>query len=279
MADTAGTSPEPAARRRIFDRRGELLAGALVLVLLGVGAYQISSRDSGHTVLVESAFSIGPDPFTTSGVVLGAVPSTMLPPPDSTETTRKPGLFGGSGDPGVCDPAALVAFLNSNRDKAIAWVDALNNDPTLRWSGGSQVSVAQIGAYVAELRSTALTVDTRVTNHGFKKGKATPRQSLLKKGTAVLVDADGVPRVRCKCGNPLNPPDCPDCPPPTTTTRPKDTTTTERPIDTTRPKETTTTRPVVTTTTRVSDTTTTGPAGTPSNSAPTSQTTTAQGGQ
>jgi hypothetical protein len=51
-----------------------------------------------------------------------------------------------------------------------------------------------------------LRTDTRVTNHGFRSGRATPRQSVLQAGTAVLVDRSGVPRVRCACGNPLAPP-------------------------------------------------------------------------
>ena len=51
-----------------------------------------------------------------------------------------------------------------------------------------------------------LTADTRVTNHGFKDGKTTPRQAVLQAGTAVLVDNTGVPRARCGCGNPLLPP-------------------------------------------------------------------------
>ena len=44
---------------------------------------------------------------------------------------------------------------------------------------------------------------TRVTNHGFDNGNATPVQSVLEAGTAVLVDHFGVPRVKCYCGNPL----------------------------------------------------------------------------
>jgi hypothetical protein len=35
--------------------------------------------------------------------------------------------------------------------------------------------------------------DTRVTNHGFRNGRATPTQSILQAGTAVLVDEYGVP--------------------------------------------------------------------------------------
>jgi hypothetical protein len=51
-----------------------------------------------------------------------------------------------------------------------------------------------------------LRTDTRVTNHGFSNGVATPRQAVLQAGTAVLVDSFGVPRVRCSCGNPLTEP-------------------------------------------------------------------------
>jgi hypothetical protein len=46
-----------------------------------------------------------------------------------------------------------------------------------------------------------------VTNHGFDDGLAEPFQSVLQAGTAVLVDAVGLPRVRCFCGNPLQGPD------------------------------------------------------------------------
>ena len=48
--------------------------------------------------------------------------------------------------------------------------------------------------------------DTLVVNHGFADGRATPRESVLQKGSAVLVDDLGVPRTRCACGNPLTRP-------------------------------------------------------------------------
>jgi hypothetical protein len=111
----------------------------------------------------------------------------------------------GSGELGRCDPAALVAYLSANRAAARAWVGALNADPTLRWSGGSSVSVEQIPAYVAELSTVVLQDDERVTNHQFVGGTAVSVQSVLQRGTAVLVDAAGVARVRCACGNPLTP--------------------------------------------------------------------------
>ena len=170
--------------------------------------------------------------------------------PEGPTTTA---LFGGSGDQKVCDPEALIAFLMANPDKAAAWVAALNTDPTLEWSGGTTLTVADIPVYVRELTPTFLIADTRVTNHGYKNGKATPRQSLLQAGTAVLVDKNDIPRVRCACGNPLIPPhkvdnphyegecwpgchDGPGCSPPGCSA----TTTTEPPTTTTEPSTTTT---------------------------------------
>lgn len=201
MADTgtAGESEDQDGRSRILDRWGrQVTVGSILVILIsvGVGAWILGSNSSSTQVLVEAADSVGADPFTTDGITLAAA---------STGTTKSPGLFGGSGDNGVCTPAMLIAFLESEPAKAQAWVAALNADPTLRWSGGSDLSVADIPAYISELTPAFLSKDTRVTNHGFKDGVATPRQSLLEKGTAVLVDAAGDPRVRCFCGNPLHP--------------------------------------------------------------------------
>jgi len=63
-----------------------------------------------------------------------------------------------------------------------------------------------VADYVATLEPRVLLHDTRVTNHGFSGGRAVPLQSVLQAGTAVLVDAVGVPLTRCACGNPLAPP-------------------------------------------------------------------------
>lgn len=55
------------------------------------------------------------------------------------------------------------------------------------------------------LQPVVLMHDTWVTNHGYRDGRAVPFQSVLQAGTAVLIDAYGVPRVQCGCGNPLAP--------------------------------------------------------------------------
>jgi hypothetical protein len=85
----------------------------------------------------------------------------------------------------------LVEFLQANPTKAAAWARVHRIEPS------------EIPDYVAGLTPVYLLADTRVTNHGFANGTATPRQAVLQAGTAVLVDDRGMPRVRCKCGNPL----------------------------------------------------------------------------
>ena len=107
----------------------------------------------------------------------------------------QPGLYGGTQDNTACDAAALVTFLDENPDKAAAWAGALGISPRTASATTSPGSPP-----------CCLRTDTRVTNHGFANGVATPRQSVLQAGTAVLVDNFGVPRVRCSCGNPLTEP-------------------------------------------------------------------------
>jgi hypothetical protein len=65
----------------------------------------------------------------------------------------------------------------------------------------------QTESFLRSLTPLTLRTDTAVTNHGFEDGRATPFQAVLQAGTAVLVDAKGLPRVRCYCGNPLGEPD------------------------------------------------------------------------
>jgi hypothetical protein len=224
--------PARARRRWVIPA----LVVAVVLVGGGVTAVALKPKQASSTPLyLEPAASAGIRPFTPSlippAVAIPAAPTTttLEPAPTTTSTaagpttTAKlptgtkepevhkvvgttPGLYGGSGDQKVCDPDWIAAFLQQHPDKAAAWVTALNADPTLKWSGGRPLEVADIPQYLSELRAVVLRYDTRVTNHGFLNGKATPHQSVLQAGTAVLVDSMGVPRVRCACGNPLLPP-------------------------------------------------------------------------
>jgi hypothetical protein len=155
---------------------------------------------------------------TTTGVTTSAGAVTTQGVSTTTATTAMPttvlvaypgdtpALYGGSKSKVISDKEQELAFLEQNPQKAAAFCEALNSDPTLRWSGGNQVSPDQLRAYFAELTPVMLTRDIRVTNYGYRNGHPTPRQSVLQAGQLILIDRYGVPRKRCECGNPLTPP-------------------------------------------------------------------------
>ncbi len=177
-----------------------LLAAAIAVV---VAAGQDEGVAAGE-VFLEAADEPGPDAFTEpvdpGAPASTAVAATVEPAPaggavPTSGIAPAPGSppYGGTGDDRVCDREQLISFLSAQPERAAAWAGVLG------------VAAGDIPAYVRSLRPTVLLYDTRVTNHGFADGRATPRQSVLQAGTAVLVDADGDPVVRCRCGNPLRP--------------------------------------------------------------------------
>ena len=173
-----------------------LVAAAVLVAACSSGGDTDATGPGDAEVFFEPAASTGPDPFTESVATTSitaeeaeAVGAETAPGVVLAGTS--PGLYGGSGDQAVCDPAQLVAFLEANPEKAEAWASVAGIPST------------DIAAYVDGLTPVVLLHDTQVTNHGFSDGVATPRQSVLEAGTAVMVDQVGVPRVRCACGNPL----------------------------------------------------------------------------
>ena len=201
------------------------IAGVLVLLLLvGVGAFfvlggdddedggEVPVADAPGEIFLEPAGANGPEPFSTTP--LGqpdsslATPTTGAPSVSSATTASRtsgggtPGLYGGTTDATRCDVDQLISFLQGDQAKAQAWVDALNADPQLRFSGGT-LTTADIETYVRGLESFVLTSDVRVTNHGFRDGRANRVNSTLQRGHAVLVDEFGMVRVKCYCGNPI----------------------------------------------------------------------------
>ena len=178
-----------------------------MLVALVAGAVVVFTGDhaSATEVALEGAGSEGTDPFMDSiatdtvdpdGIEPGGVEQISTNPdqPVANISGATPGLYGGTGNDAVCDPTALVDFLDNHPDKAQAFASVQGIQPDA------------ISDFVATLTPVLLREDTRVTNHGFNNGTATPLQSVLQAGTAVLVDNRGVPRVRCACGNPLTEP-------------------------------------------------------------------------
>ena len=184
-------------------------------IAIAVGAFVLfggSNEASGAEVILQPSASAGIDPFTDSianskvkADVKGGGFTQLAADSAAVESVSgaAPGLYGGTGEEAVCDPAALVDFLEHNPDKAAAFASVVGIKPK------------QIGDYVASLTPVLLREDTRVTNHGFVDGQANGFDAVLEAGTAVLVDDRGVPRVRCACGNPLSEPAATE-PPPTT---------------------------------------------------------------
>jgi hypothetical protein len=104
-----------------------------------------------------------------------------------------PGLYGGTRTES-CNSAQIAGFLAAHPEQAAAW------------AGVQGIAPDAIDGFLATLTPVTLRSDTAVTNHGFKNGAATELRSVLQAGTGVLVDPNGLPRVRCYCGNPLGPP-------------------------------------------------------------------------
>ncbi|MFD4686875.1 DUF6777 domain-containing protein, partial [Streptomyces sp. NPDC058461] len=196
---------------RSLPRVAVLAAVLVVAVVLGVvltrsgdsGGSGSGSGDSGGSgeVFLQAADKTGPDPFTESSATdSSAPPASLSPAPSASANTVRgvdggaPGLYGGTRDVASCDVEKQV--------------DALRAAPAKNRAFASVAGVApgRVPAYLRALTPVQLRMDTRVTNHGYRDGTATPYQAVLQSGTAVLVDAHGVPRVRCACGNPLTPP-------------------------------------------------------------------------
>jgi hypothetical protein len=183
-----------------------LSAALLVAGCGGAGDQGQATAGSGGEVFLQPAAAQGPDPFTASSARSTESPSTVTRTPqpapsgsDSSAGARTlsggtPGLYGGTESVGSCDVEKQIGFLTADRVKARAFADV------------SGISQASVPGYLRGMTPVVLRADTKVTNHGFRDGRATGYQSVLQAGTAVLVDNRGVPRVRCACGNPLTAP-------------------------------------------------------------------------
>ena len=176
------------------------IAVLLSVVLLAVLVMRQRAEASNGQVYLETAEGVGANPFVPLSPDTPKAVGGQVAPGGGT-TPMSPG----TDNVGTCDPGKLAAYLEANPEKASAWAQALNSDPTLTWSGGDEIGTQQIPAYIRELTPRVLTEDLRVTNYQFTGGNATAVQAVLQNGTAVLIDAQGVSRVRCACGNPLTP--------------------------------------------------------------------------
>ncbi len=223
--------PPPVPPSHRAARNPALIIAAVIAIVLVIGgvvvAVTVFNRDDSAAapaptaVTLEAAADAGTDPFlaatgitevpafpdsvvavasdlrgtlpTDTGIGTLAAPGTMAELYGGRQAAT-PALYGGSGEQTVCDVEQLADFLEGDAAKAVAWATVHGIEP------------AGIRTYLQTLTPVTLLQDTAVTNYGFAGGVATPRQSVLQAGTAVLVDPSGLPVVRCACGNPLSAP-------------------------------------------------------------------------
>ncbi|MDO5029450.1 MAG: hypothetical protein Q4E11_02565 [Corynebacterium sp.] len=193
-------SSKPSSGKKKFNFNGKVLAIVAVIVVViagGTTAYFVTG--GGKSLAAMSYISSedpGPDPFMDSTVNTDAAPSSDNPylvntSPQGAVAGSDPNIYGGTGELSVCDAAALVSNLQNNSDLNAAFAEGIG------------INAADVPRYVTSLTPVVLRQDTWVTNHGYDNGHAVPFQAVLQRGTAVMVDAYGAPRVRCSCGNPL----------------------------------------------------------------------------
>ncbi|MFG2459588.1 DUF6777 domain-containing protein [Streptomyces sp. NPDC048523] len=170
------------------------------IALPAIFSLLLSGCDKGNPLTVVKAAAVGVPslaPFFEESNGLGEDAATVRSQPvqGSLQQGDTPGLYGGSKQPTICDVVKLERFLTDprNHQKAQAWADVLN------------IGTDGIPKYLDRLTPVLLRHDTLVENHDYKKEKAVPYNSLLQAGIAILVDEQGLPAVKCSCGNPLRP--------------------------------------------------------------------------
>ncbi|MFJ4483204.1 DUF6777 domain-containing protein [Streptomyces longwoodensis] len=200
--DSGGTPPH-----RPWWRSAPRVAVLTAVVVAAVAVALVLGRSGGGSggggeVFLQAAGKTGPDPFTESTAEDNSAPPVSVPPTAATAPTNQvrgvdggsAGLYGGTRHLSSCDVEQQIRSLGA---------DATKNEAFASVAG---VTPSGVPAYLRGLTPVQLRMDTRVTNHGYRDGAATGYQAVLQAGTAVLVDARGLPRVRCACGNPLTPP-------------------------------------------------------------------------
>jgi hypothetical protein len=196
-----------AGRRSGHRMRWFAFVGAPAL-MIAVGASAVGlalAQDEAQRELVPLlALDPGPGPVAV-GFVSGSQGGGVIRAPDGGSRQilgSQEQLYGGISGGSNCRRDELTAALaGAGAERTLPWAAALT-------AGGSPSSLlpADVSRYVAGLTPVLLRHDTRVTEFQVVGTRMLPFQALLQAGTAVLVDAAGMPRVRCASGSPLLPP-------------------------------------------------------------------------
>lgn len=165
------------------------LDGSSVCVFIG-------ERRSLAAALSQSIDPIDDRPASGIGWTSHGPCSASSEPPTGTEVRvgTTPGTYGGLAGRDVCDAELLLQQLAVNPLVAESWMFVHTIDADL------------VRDFVASLTPVILLRDTLVTEHGFDNGRIHTLQVVLQRGTAVMVDRTGQPRVRCMSGAPLRAP-------------------------------------------------------------------------
>jgi hypothetical protein len=178
------------------------LAAAAFLLTRDGGGDDAGGGDD--EIFLQSITDIGDDPWTDNfdvfnpdldriDVVLEDVPDVDEDAGDNGTPVEgdEPGLYGGERGEVACDKDGIAEQLTDDDDKAAAFADVQG------------IEADQVEDFIGDLTAVMLRKDTRLTDHGFVDGEAEAREAILEKGTSVLIDGSGVPRVRCASGSPL----------------------------------------------------------------------------
>lgn len=205
---TAGQQPPAGGKKR---RTGRLVLIVVLVLVLAGGAFGVFTllSGSGDEVVLEPIGEQRVSAFTDS--VAGQPGGSLLEfaaEPDATfdaaSTTpvgyrsapgSLPGMFAGEFNAAACDVDVLAASLAADPERADAWAGVLSIAP------------GDIPGYLARTTPMYLASDARVVNHGYEDGDVVARDAVMQRGSAVLVDPLGVPRVDCVGGSPLLPAD------------------------------------------------------------------------
>ncbi len=227
----------PAIARSRWPRRRRKLTfavgGAALVIVLVTAVLLVSDRDSDAIALTVTLEAIDARPvgaFTASTVTVSAktaksfaaqrrsgpaagatvgdpssTPSTTVARPIGSEASTpadfdpdvtvgdESGLYGSSTSKPVCDTNQLATLLHAHTATQTAWAHAMNIKPS------------EIRGTIRSLTPVLLARDTAATEHTFPGQQPASTQVVLQAGTAVLIDANAAPRVRCASGTPLDP--------------------------------------------------------------------------
>ena len=220
---------------RSVRRKGIAALGLVAAVIVGlVLTFGVLGRGGGGAqasgeVYLAPAASTGPNPFTASLMTPGAspalpptqppteatppvaepqAPAPKAPPQEGNSATvsvasatpaaaltsvdaSTPQLYGGHMGVAPCDGRILVRALDGDGDLARAWAEAVGID------------LDGLHDFIDGLVAVDILDDVRLTDWRHEDGRGVPYQVVLERGTAVLLDRHGEPRVRCLSGDPL----------------------------------------------------------------------------